>query len=188
MGETGRSEVATMAGGCFWCLQPLFQELRGVELVVVGYSGGRVPNPSYEAVCTDTTGHAEAVQVTFDPALVSYEDLLRIFFSVHDPTTLNRQGHDEGTQYRSVVFVHGPAQKASAERVIQEITSEGIWEDPLVTEVAPFTAFYPAEDYHQDYFRKNPWAGYCRAVIAPKVKKFRKQFQDRLTKEAASAA
>lgn len=187
MDASHRTEVATLAGGCFWCLQPVFQDLRGVEGVVVGYSGGHVPNPSYEAVCTDSTGHAEAVQVTFDPAEISYEDLLRVFFSVHDPTTLNRQGHDEGTQYRSVVFVHGPAQDESARRVIREVTDAEVWNDPIVTEVVPFAAFYPAEGYHQDYFRKNPWAGYCRAIIAPKVKKFRKQFQDRLKKETTSA-
>ncbi len=187
MSQEGPKGVATLAGGCFWCLQPVFQELRGVDHVVVGYSGGHVANPSYEAVCTDTTGHAEAVQITFDPTVISYEDLLRIFFSVHDPTTLNRQGHDAGTQYRSVIFYRDPEQKAGAERVIQEMTTAGVWDDPIVTEVTALDAFYPAEGYHQDYFRKNPWAGYCRAVVAPKVKKFRKQFADRLKKETAAA-
>lgn len=177
-------EVITFGGGCFWCLQPVFDELRGVEKVVVGYAGGRVPNPSYETVCTDTTGHAEAVQVTFDPAVLPFEDLLRIFFAVHDPTTLNRQGHDVGSQYRSVVLYDPPEQKAAAERVIKEIEGAGLWDDPIVTEIAPLTTFYRAEEYHQDYFRKNPWAGYCRTVVAPKVAKFRKAFADRLKKVA----
>ena len=169
-----------MAGGCFWCLQPIFEELRGVEKVVVGYSGGKVRNPTYEAVCTDTTGHAEAVQVTFDPHVLSLENLLKVFFFVHDPTTLNRQGNDVGTQYRSAVFYDTPEKKATAERVIGEIIGGKVWDDPIVTEVSPASAFYPAEDYHQDYFKKNPWAGYCRVVIAPKVAKFRKEYRDKL--------
>ncbi len=176
------TEVATLAGGCFWCLQPIFQDLKGVEKVVVGYSGGRVKNPSYEDVCTDTTGHAEAVQVTFDPAVIPYDDVLKIFFSVHDPTTLNRQGHDAGTQYRSVIFYRTPEQRTAAERVIREVGAAGLWDDPIVTEVTALTAFYPAEEYHQDYFAKNPYAGYCRAVVAPKVAKFRKEFAARLKK------
>ena len=175
-------EVATVAGGCFWCLQPIFQDLRGVEKVEVGYSGGHLANPSYEAVCTDTTGHAEAVQVTFDPQTIPLVDILRIFFSVHDPTTLNRQGADEGTQYRSAIFTHSTEQEKVAKQVIREIEEAGIWRRPIVTEVAPLTAFYRGEEYHQDYFRKNPTAGYCRAVVAPKVVKFRKQFSDRLKK------
>lgn len=179
--EDGR-EVATVAGGCFWCLQPLFEELRGVEKVVVGYSGGKVANPTYEQVCSDETGHAEAVQVTFDPKAISLDDLLKVFFTVHDPTTLNRQGNDIGTQYRSVVFYHSPEQKAAVERVTKELQKEGLWDDPFVTEVVPYTEFYPAEEYHQRYFERNPWAGYCRVVIAPKVSKFRKQFRDRLKK------
>ncbi len=174
--------IATLGGGCFWCLQPIFQDLRGVEKVVVGYSGGHVENPTYEDVCTDTTGHAEAVQVTFDPATISYEDLLRVFFSVHDPTTLNRQGHDVGTQYRSAIFHHTPEQKETSERVIKKLEAAKLWDDPFVTKVTPFKAFYPAEDYHQDYFKKNPWAGYCRVVIAPKVSKFRKRFRKNLKK------
>ncbi len=182
MGSRNDEEVATLAGGCFWCLQPIFQELRGVDRVVVGYSGGHVPNPTYELVCTDTTGHAEAVQITFDPAVISFEELLRIFFSVHDPTTLNRQGNDVGTQYRSAIFYHTPAQKATAERVIHELEASEVWDHPVVTEVTPFTAFYRAEEYHQDYFRKNPDAGYCRAVVAPKLAKFRKRFHERLKK------
>ena len=175
-------EVATVAGGCFWCLQPIFQDLRGVEKVEVGYSGGHLANPSYEAVCTDTTGHAEAVQVTFDPQTIPLVDILRIFFSVHDPTTLNRQGGDEGTQYRSAIFTHSTEQEKAAKQVIREIEEAGIWRRPIVTEVTPLTAFYHGEEYHQDYFRKNPTAGYCRAVVAPKVAKFRKQFSDRLKK------
>ncbi len=177
---SGRREVATLAGGCFWCLQPVFSELRGVEKVEVGYAGGDVPNPSYEDVCTDTTGHAEAVQVTFDPAVLSYEDLLRVFFTVHNPTTLNRQGADAGTQYRSAVFLHSPEQKAAVDRVLMELKTQGVWDDPIVTQITPFTDFYRAEEYHQDYYRKNPYAGYCMAVIAPKVRKFRKHYADRL--------
>jgi peptide-methionine (S)-S-oxide reductase len=182
MGSNPRFEVATLAGGCFWCLQPLFQELKGVEQVEVGYTGGHLANPSYEAVCTDTTGHAEAVQITFDPQAVPYVDLLRIFFSVHDPTTLNRQGADEGTQYRSAIFFHTPEQEKAARQVIAEVNEAELWRHPIVTEVTPASEFYRAEEYHQDYFRKNPFAGYCRAVVAPKVTKFRKQFADRLKK------
>lgn len=173
--KPGGLEVSTLGGGCFWCLQPLFEDLRGVEKVVVGYSGGRVKNPTYRAVCTDTTGHAEVVQVTFDPSVLPFEDLLKVFFAVHDPTTLNRQGNDVGTQYRSVVFFHSPAQKEAAERVIRTHAAE-LWDDPVVTEVTPFTEFYSGEDYHQGYFKKNPWAGYCRAIIAPKLVKFRREF------------
>jgi len=174
--------VATFAGGCFWCLQPVFNELRGVKQTEVGYTGGHVANPSYEAVCTDTTGHAEAVRVIFDPSAISYEDLLRVFFSVHDPTTLNRQGADVGTQYRSAIFYQTPVQKDAAERMIAGLASRGVWDDPIVTEVKPSTAFYRAEEYHQDYFRKNPGAGYCRAIVAPKVAKFRKEWRDKLKK------
>ncbi len=174
------TDVVTLAGGCFWCLQPLFQELRGVEKAEVGYTGGKVPDPSYEQVCTDRTGHAEAVQVTFDPDVLSLDDLLRVFFTVHDPTTLNRQGADFGTQYRSAVFYRDPGQRAAMERVIAEVTKAGIWGRALVTEVTPAGPFYRAEGYHQDYFAKNPSAGYCRVVIAPKVTKFRKQFRERL--------
>ena len=175
-------EVTTIAGGCFWCLQPIFQELRGVEKVEVGYSGGRLANPSYEAVCTDTTGHAEAVQIAFDPQTIPLVDLLRIFFSVHDPTTLNRQGADSGTQYRSAIFYHSPEQEKAARQVIAEVNEAEIWRHPIVTEVKPAGPFYRAEEYHQDYFRKNPTAGYCRVVVAPKVAKFRKQFAERLNK------
>jgi len=173
-------EVATLAGGCFWCLEAAFQDLKGVEQVQSGYSGGRVPNPSYEDVCTGTTGHAEVVQITFDPAIVSFADLLHVFFTIHDPTTLNRQGGDVGTQYRSAIFYHSPEQKATAEQVIAELQAEGLWDAPVVTELKPLDAFYPAEEYHRDYYRRNPDQGYCRAVIAPKVAKVRKVYFDRL--------
>jgi len=184
MADQPRTDVATLGGGCFWCLQPLFQELRGVTKVEVGYSGGTSLNPSYEHVCTGETGHAEVVQVAFDPGEISYENVLRVFFSVHDPTTQNRQGPDVGTQYRSTILFHTPDQRAAATRVIEEIRKEGLWDDPIVTEILPFSTFYRAEEYHQDYFAKNPWAGYCRAVIKPKVAKFRKTFADRLRKPA----
>lgn len=180
--EVRGREVVTLAGGCFWCLQPVFQELRGVDQVAVGYSGGHVRNPSYEAVCTDQTGHAEAVQVVFDPQAISLRELLQVFFTVHDPTTLNRQGADIGTQYRSAIFYHTPDQKAVVEQVIQEIMKAGIWNGAIVTELTPSSDFYRAEEYHQDYFQKNPGAGYCRAVVAPKVAKFRKQWRELLRK------
>jgi peptide-methionine (S)-S-oxide reductase len=175
-------QVATLAGGCFWCLEAVFDQLRGVDQVVSGYSGGAVANPSYRAVCAGTTGHAEVVQVTFDPAVVSFRELLEVFFTIHDPTTLNRQGADVGTQYRSAIFAHSAEQKATAEQVIAELNAARIWDDPIVTEVTPFEAFYPAEDYHQEYFERNGGQPYCRAVIAPKVAKFRKQYVERLKK------
>jgi peptide-methionine (S)-S-oxide reductase len=175
-----RREVATLAGGCFWCLEAAFLELKGVERVESGYTGGHVPHPSYEAVCTGATGHAEVVQVTFDPDVLSYRDLLYVFFTIHDPTTLNQQGGDVGTQYRSAVFYHSPEQKAVVERVVAELGAEKVWDDPIVTEVTPFREFYPAEEYHRDYYRRNPNQGYCRAVIAPKVAKVRKLYFDRL--------
>jgi peptide-methionine (S)-S-oxide reductase len=180
-----QNEVTTLAGGCFWCLEAAFGQLRGVERVESGYSGGRVPNPSYERVCTGTTGHAEVVQVTFDPALISFADLLHVFFTIHDPTTLNQQGGDVGTQYRSAVFYHSPEQKAEAERVIAELTAEKVWDDPIVTEVEPLARFYPAEEYHRDYYRRNPDQGYCRAVVAPKVAKVRKLYFDKLKQPVA---
>ena len=173
-------EVATVAGGCFWCLEAAFQDLKGVEKVQSGYAGGHVANPSYEQVCTGTTGHAEVVEVTFDPTVVSFDDLLHVFFTIHDPTTLNRQGADVGTQYRSAIFYHSPEQKATAERVIRELEAEKVWDDPVVTELKPLDAFYPAEEYHRDYYRRNPNQGYCRAVIAPKVAKVRKLYFDKL--------
>ncbi len=174
------TEQATLAGGCFWCLEAAFLELKGVERVESGYAGGHRPNPTYEQVCTGQTGHAEVVQVSFDPAVLSYRDLLRIFFTIHDPTTLNRQGADVGTQYRSAVFYHSPAQQALAKATIAELTESGAWEAPIVTEVAPLDVFYPAEEYHRDYYSRNPNQGYCRFVIAPKVAKLRKEFFDRL--------
>ncbi|HET8678733.1 MAG TPA: peptide-methionine (S)-S-oxide reductase MsrA [bacterium] len=185
--EPTRHEVATLAGGCFWCLEAVYDDLQGVTDVVSGYSGGTVPNPTYQQVCTGETGHAEVIQVTFDPTVVSYREILEVFFSIHDPTTLNRQGADEGTQYRSAIFYHSPEQKATAEQVIAEFGSAGLWGNRIVTEVTPLKAFYPAEEYHQEYFRRNPTQGYCRAVVAPKVAKFRKQYMSRLKKVAGPA-
>ena len=174
-----RTETATLAGGCFWCLEAAFSELRGVKQVVSGYAGGRGP-ASYEEVCTGTTGHAEVTQVTFDPDEISYRDLLDVFFTIHDPTTLNRQGADVGTQYRSAIFHHSPEQRRVAETAIAELTASKVWGDPIVTEVVPLTTFHPAEAYHQRYFERNPNQPYCRAVIAPKVAKLRKQHFERL--------
>src|SRR5213596_2186845 len=180
MNPQSGEEVITLAGGCFWCLQPIFQGLRGVEKVEVGYSGGHMKDPSYKDVCADSTGHAEAVQVTFDPATFPVEDLLTIFFTIHDPTTLNRQGHDVGTQYRSAIFYHSPSQKAVAEDVIAALTKEKVFDDPIVTEVVPAATFYVAEDYHQEYFARNPTQGYCVAVVSPKVAKLRQKFAEKL--------
>ena len=174
------SETATLGGGCFWCTEAIFSELAGVVSATPGYSGGSVPHPTYEQVCTGRTGHAEVVQVVFDPSVVSYHDLLTIFLTTHDPTTLNRQGNDVGPQYRSVIFCHSPAQRSMAEQVIGEIEAARLWRRKIVTEVASFTEFYPAEEYHRDYFRRNPASGYCAAIIAPKVAKFRKEFAARL--------
>jgi peptide-methionine (S)-S-oxide reductase len=177
-------EMATLAGGCFWCLEAVYEELRGVEKVVSGYAGGHVPNPDYHSVCTGSTGHAEVVQVTFDPAEVSYRELLEVFFTIHDPTTLNRQGGDVGTQYRSAVFTHGPEQEQTVREVIRDVEEEGIWENPIVTQVQPAPEFYPAEAYHQQYFRRNPGQGYCQVVIAPKVSKFRQKYLAKLQQPA----
>jgi peptide-methionine (S)-S-oxide reductase len=174
------TEIATLGGGCFWCLEPVFSELEGVQDVVVGYAGGEVENPSYEQVCTGRTGHAEVVQVRFDPQVIAYREILEVFFSIHNPTTRNRQGADVGPQYRSVILYHDEAQKQVAEKVIDEIDREGIWGKPAVTEVEPFDTFFKAEEYHQQYYKKNPYAGYCQVVIRPKVSKFRKRYQDRL--------
>ena len=174
------AEKATLGGGCFWCLEAVYQELRGVEKVESGYSGGHVPNPTYRAVCSETTGHAEVVQVTFDPEVVSYRDVLKVYFGIHDPTTLNRQGADVGTQYRSVIFYHDEEQRRVAEEVISELEAEGVWGAPIVTEVAPLDEFYVAEAYHQDYFRNNGFQPYCQVVIAPKVAKFRKEHLEKL--------
>jgi peptide-methionine (S)-S-oxide reductase len=173
-------EVATLGGGCFWCLEAVYDQLKGVVSVESGYMGGRIPNPSYRAVCTGLTGHAEVVQVTFDPTIVSFRDLLNVFFTIHDPTTLNRQGADVGTQYRSAIFYHSPQQKATAEQVIAELTATKVWDNPIVTQVVEATKFYIAEDYHQEYFAKNPTEGYCQVVVAPKVAKFRKSFLEQL--------
>lgn len=173
-------EVAVFGGGCFWCIEAVLARLAGVKSAESGYMGGRRPNPTYEQVCTGATGHAEVVQVTFDPQVISYHDLLEVFFSVHDPTTLNRQGADVGTQYRSVIFVHSPEQRSVAERTIAEVNARKIWDDPIVTQVVDAPPFYAAEDYHQDYYAKNPNQGYCRVVIAPKVAKFRSQQLARL--------
>ena len=175
-------QKATLAGGCFWCLEAVFDELKGVIAVESGYAGGHVANPSYQAVCTGMTGHAEVVQVTFDPSALDYADLLRVFFTIHDPTTLNRQGADVGTQYRSAIFTHDEEQRAAAEAVIREISESRLWPNPIVTEVTPLDKFYVAENYHQEYFVHNPNQPYCRVVIEPKVAKFRKHFVDRLKK------
>jgi peptide-methionine (S)-S-oxide reductase len=174
------SEQATLAGGCFWCLEAVYDQLRGVENVDSGYAGGRRPNPTYEQVCTGTTGHAEVVQITYDPAQISFGDLLDVFFTIHDPTTLNRQGGDVGTQYRSAIYYHNDEQKRIAEEKLRDLDVTKTWDDPIVTELKPLTDFYLAEAYHKDYFERNPTQGYCNAVIAPKVSKARKQFMDRL--------
>ncbi len=169
-------EIATLAGGCFWCLEAVYDRMKGVESVESGYIGGKAPNPTYKAVCTGRTGHAEAVQITFDSQVVSFRELLEVFFVIHDPTTPNRQGHDVGTQYRSAIFYHSPDQKAVAEDVIAALTKDKVFDDPIVTEVVPAAPFYVAEDYHQEYFARNPTQGYCVAVVNPKVAKFRQLF------------
>jgi peptide-methionine (S)-S-oxide reductase len=173
-------ETATLGGGCFWCLEAVYKDLKGVESVVSGYAGGQVDNPTYEQVCGGRTGHAEVVQITYDPSVVSYRDLLDVFFTIHDPTTPDQQGADIGPQYRSIILYHSPEQKADAERAIAEQGEQGVWDAPIVTEVVPLETFYPGEEYHQDYFERNPRQRYCQIVIAPKVAKFRKQYLDRL--------
>lgn len=178
-------ETATLAGGCFWCLEAVFDELKGVKSVESGYAGGHVQNPSYRAVCNGDTGHAEVVQVTFDPKVLLYRDLLNVFFAMHDPTTLNRQGADVGAQYRSAIFHHSPEQKQTAETLIKELNEQKVWDHPIVTEVSSLSNFSIAEDYHQEYFARNPYQPYCQAVVAPKVTKFRKHFLDMLKKETA---
>ena len=185
---TNTREVATLAGGCFWCLEAVFEQLQGVERVVSGYAGGSAPNPTYKQVCTGRSGHAEVVQVTFDPATLSYRDLLELFFAFHDPTTLDRQGHDEGTQYRSAIFFHSAEQERTAREVIAALTRDGVFDDPIVTEVAALGTFYPAEDYHQGYYRENPQQPYCRATITPKVAKLRSGYLARLKPEFAAGA
>jgi len=177
-------QKATLGGGCFWCLEAVFQQLRGVTEVQPGYAGGHVPNPTYEQVCTGTTGHAEVVQITFDPDVITYRELLDVFFSIHDPTTPDRQGDDVGPQYRSIILYHDDEQRRIAEEVIRELEQSGAWSDPIVTQVVPLEAFYPAEEYHKDYFRRNPERAYCRLVIAPKVEKFRRRFSDKLKANA----
>jgi len=178
-------QTATLAGGCFWCLEAVFDQVKGVHSVESGYAGGMTANPGYREVCSGTTGHAEVVQVKFDPSVVSYRDLLNVFFAIHDPTPLNRQGADVGTQYRSAIYYHDDEQKAAAEALIKELNEQKIWDRPIVTEVAPFDKFYVAEDYHQEYFANNPYQPYCQAVVAPKVSKFRQHFLELLKKEAA---
>jgi peptide-methionine (S)-S-oxide reductase len=180
MNDHLNTEVATLGGGCFWCLEPAYEELIGVKDAVVGYAGGQLKNPTYEQVSTGRTGHAEVVQVTFDPKEITYREILEVFFSIHDPTTPNRQGADVGPQYRSIILYHDEMQKEIAEQMIQELNSEKVWDNPIVTEVVALDEFYVAEEYHQEYFEKNPYAGYCQVVIQPKVNKFRKKFADRL--------
>lgn len=175
--------TATLAGGCFWCLEAVFDEIKGIHSVESGYAGGHMDNPSYRAVCNGDTGHAEVIQVHFDPNIVSYRDLLNVFFAIHDPTTLNRQGGDVGTQYRSAIFYHDDGQKMIAEELIKDLNSQQIWDRPIVTEVAKLDKFYMAEDYHQEYFARNPYQPYCQAVVAPKVSKFRKHFLEMLKKQ-----
>ena len=174
------AEIATLAGGCFWCLEAVYDQTKGVSSVESGYMGGKNADPTYEQVCSGRTGHAEVVQITFDPAVISFRELLEMFFVIHDPTTLNRQGNDAGTQYRSAIFTHSPEQKQTAEAVIAAITKEKVYDNPIVTEVVPSTTFYVAEAYHQEYFARNPSQGYCTYVVGPKVSKFRKQFAARL--------
>jgi peptide-methionine (S)-S-oxide reductase len=178
-------QTATLAGGCFWCLEAVFDEVKGVAGVESGYAGGHVDNPSYRAICNGDTGHAEVVQVHFDPNIVSYRDLLNVFFAIHDPTTLNRQGADVGTQYRSAIFYHDDEQKKIAEELIKDLNAQQIWDRPIVTEVTKLDKFFMAEDYHQEYFARNPYQPYCMAVVAPKVSKFRKHFLELLKKQPA---
>ncbi len=175
MGNKAR-QIATFAGGCFWCLEAIFEQVRGVEQVVSGYTGGRLPDPGYEAVCGGNTGHAEAVQITYDPVQVSFEELLALFFSMHDPTTLNRQGNDVGTQYRSAIFYHGEGQRQQAEKMIAGLDGMGIWPGRIVTELVEAQTFYPAEEYHQHFYVRHPQQGYCQVIIAPKLAKFREHF------------
>ena len=178
--DNSNSATAILGGGCFWCLEAVYTELRGVERVISGYAGGHVPNPTYEQVCSGRTGHAEVVQVTFEPQTISFREILEVFFTIHDPTTLNRQGADVGTQYRSAIYFQSPEQEQTAREVIAETTASGIWKNPIVTEVAPLDRFYPAEGYHQNYFERNPFQPYCQIVIAPKVAKARAKYLTRL--------
>ncbi len=177
-------ELATLGGGCFWCLEAVYLDLKGVTRVMSGYAGGHVANPSYEAVCGKKTGHAEVVQIAFDPAELSYADLLRVFFTIHDPTTQDRQGNDAGPQYRSIILTHDDAQRATAESVVAEIAAAKLWPGKIVTQLVPLEKFWPAEAEHHNYFARNPWSGYCQAVVAPKVQKFKKSFADRVKRVA----
>jgi peptide-methionine (S)-S-oxide reductase len=184
MQNSSTREVATLAGGCFWCLEAVFDDMKGIESVESGYMGGEVANPTYEQVCGGRTGHAEVVQLTFDPAVVSFKEILQVFFVIHDPTTPDRQGNDVGTQYRSAVFYHTPGQQTAVQEVIQELLSAKLFSAPIVTQVAPASTFYAAENYHQEYYARNQYQPYCQYVVAPKVAKFRKQFLDRLKQKA----
>lgn len=179
------TEVAALGGGCFWCLEAVYNELKGIQSVVSGYAGGNVSNPSYEQVCSGRTGHAEVTQITFDPKVISFKDLLDVFFTIHDPTTLNRQGHDVGTQYRSVIFYNSPEQRAIADQMIAELNQQHLWDRPIVTEVKPLAEFYPAEQYHQEYYARNAYQPYCQVVVAPKVAKARKHFLGILKQKAS---
>ena len=185
--ENNNLETATLGAGCFWCVEAVFDDLKGVEDVISGYSGGHTENPTYREVCSETTGHAEVAQIKFDPEVISFKEILQVFFAVHDPTTLNRQGNDIGSSYRSAIFYHDENQKRIAEEVIREVTAEGVYDDPIVTEVTAFDKFYPAEDYHQEYFANNPTQPYCAAVVAPKVAKFRQKYVSRLKSTAQAA-
>jgi peptide-methionine (S)-S-oxide reductase len=175
-----KEEVATLAGGCFWCIEAVFKEVKGVQRVISGYTGGKKENPTYEQVCNDNTGHAEAVDITFFPDVISYREILEIFFTIHDPTTMNRQGNDAGTQYRSAIFYHNEGQKTIAGQVIKEINDAHIWDAPVITELKPYRKFFSAEEYHRDYFERNPMQSYCQVIIAPKVAKFRKKWESKL--------
>jgi peptide-methionine (S)-S-oxide reductase len=175
-----KTEVATLGGGCFWCIEAVYNQLKGVESAISGYAGGAMASPTYEAVCDGDTGHAEVVQVTFDPTIIPYRDVLEVFFTVHDPTTMNRQGADEGTQYRSVIFTHSPEQARIANELVKELADDEAFDGPIVTQIQPAPPFYPAEDYHQRYYERNPYAGYCQAVIRPKLAKFKKKWTARL--------
>ena len=185
MSATAGKEIATLAGGCFWCLEAVYDEVKGVDSVESGYMGGRKPNPSYEEVCSGETGHAEVVQIAFDPKVVSYKELLEVFFVIHDPTTLNRQGNDAGTQYRSAIFYHSPEQKRVAEQTIREFETEKLFDNQIVTQVVPAEPFYPAENYHQEYFQRNQGQPYCQFVVAPKLAKFRRKFLDKVKRASA---
>ncbi len=181
--QPNQLETVTLGGGCFWCLEAIYNELKGIIKVESGYSGGTIPNPTYEQVCTGTTGHAEVIQITYNPSIITLKEILQIFFTMHDPTTLNRQGNDVGTQYRSIIFYHNENQKQTAEQVIKEITQARIWNNPILTQIEPYNLFYKAEEYHQEYYKKNPTQSYCRIIIAPKIAKLRKQYFEKLKKE-----